>query len=255
MKRDEPLGVALSGGAARGFAHVGVMQAFEEAGRRPGILTGTSAGSIVAAFWAAGWAANDLLALTKNLRWTDVVRPVLPRRGLFSLEPLGGFLERHLGKRTFADLEIPLGVVACDLVTAERVIIREGELVPALLASCAVPGIFEPVHSGGRLLVDGGVLENLPAEACAAMGAGHIVAVDLLWKRWETFDSDTLAGIVFRALTMLYSAQDPVRRLGGDRVTMLRPDLAPFSPVSLGSREAVVEAGRIAAGNFLRGVP
>jgi NTE family protein len=173
------LGLALSGGAARGFAHVGVLQVLDEAGIPVACIAGTSAGSLAGAVYAAGIREQRLLDLALAIRWRDIACPVRAPTGLFSFAPLESYLARLLGDRTFAQLEMPYAAVAADLLTGQAVVLTEGPVAPAVRASCSVPALVTPVTIGGRRLVDGGIVNNLPVSVVRDLGADVVVAVNL----------------------------------------------------------------------------
>ena len=156
------LGVALSGGGVRGFAHLGVLQAMNEFGLRPDIITGTSAGSLAGAFYADGYSPAEVMALFKKVTFGEFASTTIPRDGFFKITGLRAFLEKHLRAKTFEELNTPLRVVASDIEKGETVVISSGEIAPAVVASCTFPIVFTPVKIGGRYLVDGGLFMNLP---------------------------------------------------------------------------------------------
>ena len=173
------VGLALGGGAARGFAHVGVIGVLDREGIPIDLIAGTSAGSLVGAAYAAGLRSQELLELALNLRWRDIGRPVWRRRGFVSFEKLERWLIDTLGDLTFADLRIPYAAVAAELATAEQVVLQRGRLARAVRASCSVPGIVVPVEIDGRLLSDGGVINNLPISVVRELGADIVISVGL----------------------------------------------------------------------------
>jgi NTE family protein len=173
------LGLALSGGAARGIAHVGVLQVLEEAGIPVACIAGTSAGSLAGAVYAAGIRGQRLLELALAIRWGDVGRPVWSPAGFFSFAPLESYLGRMLGDRTFDQLEMPYAAVAADLLTGQAVVLTEGPVAPAVRASCSVPVFVTPATIGRRRLVDGAIANNLPISAVRDLGADVVVAVNL----------------------------------------------------------------------------
>lgn len=173
------LGLALSGGAARGIAHVGVLQVLEEGGIPVSCIAGTSAGSLAGAVYAAGIRGQRLLDLAFDVRWRDVGRPVWSPAGFFSFAPLESYLGRLLGDRTFAQLEMPYAAVAADLLTGQAVALTEGLVALAVRASCSVPVLVTPVTIGGRRLVDGAIANNLPISVVRDLGADVVVAVNL----------------------------------------------------------------------------
>ncbi len=173
------LGLALSGGAARGMAHVGVLQVLDEAGIPVACIAGTSAGSLAGAVYAAGYRGQRLMELALAVRWRDIGRFARSPDGLFSFAPLESYLGRLVGDCTFDQLEIPYAAVAADLLTGQAVVLTEGPLAPAVRASCSVPGLVTPVQIGDRSLVDGGIVNNLPISVVRELGADVVVAVNL----------------------------------------------------------------------------
>lgn len=177
------LGLALSGGGARGLAHIGVLQVFEREQIGIDCLAGTSMGGVIAAGYARGLSSTDLqkvaIESSRLRRLLRLADPALPDAGLMHGQRLEAFFREILGDVTFADLRIPLALVAVDLNTSEEVILREGPLPLALRATTAVPGFFCPVQIEGKRLVDGGLLNNLPVDAVKGLGAEFIIAVDV----------------------------------------------------------------------------
>ncbi|HQU73258.1 MAG: patatin-like phospholipase family protein [Calditrichaeota bacterium] len=179
-ERDLPsLGLALSGGAARGIAHIGVLQAFKENGIIPDFLAGTSIGSLVAGLFAFGIPVADILNQAEALSWTKISSLNIPRTGFLSNRILGEIVESQLGKVNIEDSPIPLAIVTTDISNGERVVLREGSLSEAIKASSCIPGIFTPVSINGRLLVDGFLVENVPLSPLREMGAQITVGVNL----------------------------------------------------------------------------
>ena len=174
------VGLALSGGAARGIAHAGVLEVLAEAGIPVRAVAGTSAGAVVGALFASGLAPVEIGRLGVETRWSDLFRARLPHAGLVSGAGLEHFLDRVIPARTFAELRLPFAAVATDLETGRRVDIVSGPLARAVRASCSLPVILEPVSLGGRLLVDGGVSSQVPVRAVReTLGVAPVVAVDV----------------------------------------------------------------------------
>lgn len=173
------LGVALGGGGGKAAAHLGVLRVLEELETPIDVLVGTSAGGAVAVLYAAGL---DLATIREIFRSSAVRRIAVPdptRTGIFGQHRRAELLTRYLGERTFADLPIPCAVVTTDLVSGKAVTLNSGPLVPALLATTALPGIFPPVAYEGMQLVDGGITNNLPVDVAQQLGAGKVIAVEL----------------------------------------------------------------------------
>lgn len=173
------LGVALSGGGVRGFAHIGVLEVLDEAQVPVDYLAGTSMGGIIAGLYAAGVPLKELARRVCGLSLLDIATPDPARRGLFGQAKLAHLLAELLGSEqlTFADLRLPLAVVATDLEAGEPVLLHSGPLIPALLATAAFPIVFAPVYHQGRWLVDGGALNNVPVDIVRQLGADRVIAV------------------------------------------------------------------------------
>jgi NTE family protein len=179
---DRPLiGLALSGGAARGLAHIGVLRVFEQNGIPIDMIAGTSAGSIVGGAYAAGLSADQIAGIGVKLRWRNIGKMTLSRLGLQSNLRLEELLRARLPVSRFEQLRIPFAAVATDLHTGEAVVMSgTGDLPFAIRASCAVPGWYVPVvDEKGRQLVDGGLVANLPTSQARALGADLVIAVDV----------------------------------------------------------------------------
>ncbi len=155
-------GIVLSGGGARGFAHLGVIQALNEADIFPDIVSGTSAGALAGALYCDGHSPNEILKIMKLQSKLDYMRPTVPRDGLLQISGVVKLLESHLKAKTFEELKIPLVVCATDLNNGKSVYISKGELITAVIASSSIPVLFKPVIINKIYYVDGGVLDNLP---------------------------------------------------------------------------------------------
>ena len=190
--RPQHIGLVLGGGAARGIAHIGVLQALEAYGLRPAYIVGASAGSLVGGLYAAGVTTNEMRTLAQRLKWWDIsglpvaigwatLATLAAPLGVLDLDRLTDWIVKILGAdRHFHELQIPFAAIATDITTGQSIMLNEGPIAPAIRASCSVPGIFTPVRRHGRLLVDGGASNNLPVSAVQQMGADYVVAVDLL---------------------------------------------------------------------------
>jgi len=177
--RSSGVALALGGGAARGIAHIGVLKVLAEERIPVRGVAGTSVGSVVGAGLCTGRDWRWLLAEARKLRWGNLVQPTVPRMGMLATERLERFLERALGVVRIEDLPLPFAAVAVDISTGEEVVLRSGGLASAIRASCSVPGIFEPVAVGGRLLVDGGLLNDVPADVARTLVDAPVLAVKL----------------------------------------------------------------------------
>lgn len=177
------IGWALSGGGVRGLAHIGVLKVVERERLPIHLIAGTSMGGFIGALFASGSSASKLeseaIRLSSPRQLLPLLDLALPRRGLFHMNSLTDYMDRWLGALTFEELRIPLAVVAVDLNAGHKVILKEGSLAEAVRATTAVPGLLAPLRRGDQLLVDGGLLDNIPADVARDMGADVVVAVDV----------------------------------------------------------------------------
>ena len=155
-------GLVLSGGGARGFAHLGVIQALNEAGIFPDVISGTSAGAIVGVLYADGYTPKEILMLMNWASRFDYMRPAMPREGLLQINGITKILKTSLRAKTFEDLKIPLFVAATDLNNGKAVYFSKGDIFDPVMASASIPVLFQPVKINDISYVDGGVLDNLP---------------------------------------------------------------------------------------------
>lgn len=158
------IGLVLSGGGVRGFAHLGVIQALKENGIYPDVLSGTSAGAIVGALHADGYSPGEILDIFNSTSRLHYIRPAVPRAGLFQISGILEILRKNLRARCFEELKIPLYVCATDLNNGKAVYFSEGELINPIIASASIPVLFNPVIIENIHYVDGGVLDNLPVK-------------------------------------------------------------------------------------------
>ncbi len=181
--RKPSVGICLGGGGARGLAHIGVLKALSQNGIQVDCLAGTSMGGIIAAGYAYGMSPAELeqeaTATTRLRKMLRLADPGLPDMGLLRGKRLLHYFESQLEQRTFAELDLPLALVAVDLNSRREIILREGPVALALRATTAVPGLFTPLELDGRRLVDGGLLNNLPVDAARQLGADVVIAVDV----------------------------------------------------------------------------
>lgn len=174
------LGLALGGGGARGSAHIGVLMELERLGLKPALITGTSIGGLIGALLAAGLTTEAITVFFQKLNFSQMYALPEQSPSLSSNKKIRKLLEDTLGPHcTFADLKIPLSVVATDLVSRQVVVLDEGDLITAILATIAIPTLLPPVEIDGMVLVDGGVLNSTPFDVVRARGATFVIAVDL----------------------------------------------------------------------------
>jgi NTE family protein len=197
------IGLVLSGGAARGIAHLGVLRALEEHAIPIDVIAGASAGALVGGAYAAGMSVAQLEALARQLRWRHMGRMTLSRRGIQTSAPMEEFLRQHLPVTRFEELKIPFAALATDLRDGTPVVLSgTGDVPRAIRASCCVPGWYVPVTNGdGRQLVDGGLVAGLPISYARQLGADIVIAVDVNAEGAKFIDSPrSVIGVLVQAI-------------------------------------------------------
>jgi NTE family protein len=239
------LGLALGGGFARGIAHLGVLNVLEENGLRPDCLGGTSAGSLIAAGYASGTPLPELTRLVRSVRWRDFARWRVSRMGLASNERMESFIRRFFRSRRFEDLRIPLVVVATDLVSGQAVAFTSGDLATALRASCAYPGLFEPVRLNGSLLADGGLVWSVPTGPVAQLGAELVTAVWLGTGGNGPSEPRSVLEVLSRSFTIAAQAGETLWRDHADLI--IEPPVGHFRWDDFDRADELIRAGEQAA--------
>ncbi|MCX6096306.1 MAG: patatin-like phospholipase family protein [Candidatus Bipolaricaulota bacterium] len=277
------VGLALGGGGARGFAHLGVLIAFEENGIPVDLITGTSMGAATGAAKALGMDLKKLARLLDSLDLNDLfhvsgstIREIQRAVGRGMVEYMRGtswrqeetapeklarmyeFFSLITAKKSFSDTVIPFAVVAADLETGERIVLNEGKIYQAVTASAAVPGVFYPVRHRGRFLVDGGLVDKVPADVAIDMGASAVIAVDTgapLSRRVDTSLDALLQSERITSQHLLALQLDQARERLGGRLVLLRPDVHWINmfgfehiseAIAAGKKEALARLGEIA---------
>jgi NTE family protein len=238
------IALALGGGAARGFAHIGVIKALEAQGIVPDIVVGTSAGSVVGALYASGMSGFELQKVALQMEESMVVDWTLPNRGVLKGEALQDFINRNVKSLTIQKMHRPLGVVATDLQSGDLMLFRRGDTGMAVRASSAVPGMFQPVEISGRDYVDGGLTSPVPAQSARAMGADFVIAVDIS----NVTRRDKLAGTLDVLLqTFAIMGHTISRHELEDADVVIRPKTAAVSSTDFVGRHLAIMEGEKAA--------
>ena len=241
------IGLALSGGAARGFAHLGVLKAFKENDIPIDVIAGTSAGSFAGAAWAAGMSVESITEMGRDINWLKVSSFSWTTKGLISNKPISDIIRNDFPFNRFEDLLIPFAAVTTDMDTwTEMVFKNEGDVGPAVAASCAVPGVFAPVKIGDGLFVDGGVVSPVPTAAARALGADVVIAVDVI-SSGAGFRGrpSTLIGILLQSGLMLIRTAS--QHQSGLADIQIIPELSHMRPDEIGKMDEFVELGEKAA--------
>lgn len=239
------IGLALGGGAARGFAHVGVIQVLEEAGIKPDLVAGTSAGSLVAALYASGRTGAQLQEVAESLEeaaLTDWTLPIFSR-GMLRGEALARYVNGLVGNKLIEDMPRPLGIVATDLGSGQGVLFRRGSTGTAVRASSAVPSVFQPVSISGRDYVDGGLVSPVPVRYARQMGADLVIAVDISSPPEGNPAGDSLQ-ILMQTFAIMAKSINTFELRDADIV--VRPALAGVKSADFTAKRRAIEAGRAA---------
>ncbi|WP_348756219.1 patatin-like phospholipase family protein [uncultured Aquincola sp.] len=242
--RPPRIGLALGGGATRGFAHIGVIQVLEEAGIKPDLVAGTSAGSLVATMYAAGRSGAELAKVALAMDESAITDWAFPGRGLIRGEALARYVREQTGQRTIEQLPMPLGIVATDLDNGEPVLFRRGDAGTAVRASSAVPAVFQPVSINGREYVDGGLASPVPVRFARQMGAEFVIAVDISSPPDGNATGDAMRMLLQTFAIMSRSINTFELR---DADVVVRPKLVGVSSADFTVRRKAIAAGREAA--------
>jgi len=239
------IGLALGGGFARGFAHLGVLQVLEQNHIPITHIAGTSVGSILGAAYASGAPLAHVIETCRALRFRDIARWRVSRLGLASNQRLENLIKRVFESRQFEELRIPLAVVATDLTSGDPVVFTQGNLVDAIRASCAFPGLFEPVEIGTRCLADGGLVAPVPTRAARELGAATVIGVSVGMQDVYRGTPTNIFQVVSRAVNAAQKHQLEIWERHADLV--LRPDVQSLAWDDFDRAEEAIAAGTAAA--------
>jgi NTE family protein len=239
------VGLALGGGAARGFAHVGVIQVLEEAGIKPALVAGTSAGSLVAALYASGRNGQQLQAVALQMdeaAFADWTLPIFSR-GVLRGEALARYVNVQVGNKLIENMALPLGILATDLQSGQGVLFRRGDTGTAVRASSAVPAVFLPVRIGSREYVDGGLVSPVPVRSAREMGAEFVIAVDISSAPEGNPSADPLQ-ILMQTFAIMGKSINAWELKDADLV--VRPALTGMGSGDFAGKRRAIDAGRAA---------
>lgn len=236
----ERTGLAFGGGVVLGAAHIGVLKAMDETGFRADCVAGTSIGSFIAAMHAFGKSWREIEKVALELDWSDLSGLTISGYGLLSMRKFGEIVRAQLGSRRIEDAPVPLAIVATDICTGNKVVLREGDVATAVMASSSIPGIFKPVEEGDMLLVDGVLTENVPVSPLKAMGASRIVCIDL-FGRHSFRRPEHLPDLLLNAFYSAMRAISQIQIREADLV--ITPDLSRFSLVDMSAVPEILDTG------------
>jgi NTE family protein len=235
------IGVALSGGGARGFAHIGALKVLHEAGIPIDYLAGTSVGSVIGAAYASGITFEEMTEVCRTMRWRDIAKVALSKRGLASIARSQELLNRLIKVRTFEELRTRFYAVATDIRTGEMIVLSRGDLKRAVQASCAIPGLFVPVEVQGRWLVDGGVTADLPVIPLRQLGADKILAIDASSRANQRNAPENIYQILLQSMFIIGRAAGRVAREQAHLI--VEPEVGEFEWDGFEQCEEIVRSG------------
>ena len=241
------IALVLGGGGARGFAHIGVLQVFEEEKIPIDIITGTSAGAFIGALFASGKTALEIREIIHKIQWNDLLTMKLVsffnlifKDKLLDTAKMGALIAKNIGNKHFYELNIPFACVATDIVTGEKVILRDGDVATAVRASTSIPGIFEPVEYKQRYLVDGGIVDNVPVDVAKGLGADIVIAVNIE----SDFTQNELKKVINMLFQIMYiQGQRLNANILKDADFVLTPNVSHIDIRDLASGEIIVREG------------
>ncbi|MFV0397523.1 MAG: patatin-like phospholipase family protein [Bacteroidales bacterium] len=234
------VGVALSGGGAKGFSHIGALKALEKSGCKPEIVAGVSAGSIVGALYCDGYTPAEIASMFDNISYSDMLKIKIPVDSFFSMEPFSKFLEKYLVSKRIEDLHIPLVILATDFDKGCIKEFREGPLIDAVVASCSVPAAFPPVVIDGVHYVDGGVLQNLPAsvirkESETLIGINVVPLTDPEYKK-------SIVSIAYRSFRLM-SRENTLKDKSLCDILVETNEAEEYTSYDIRGREELIQIG------------
>jgi NTE family protein len=238
------IGIALGGGAAKGFAHIGVIKMLEANGFKPEVVSGTSAGSVVGAFYASGMDAFQMQQHAVALDEARIRDVTLFNGGLIRGQKLQDYVNEMVGNRAFDKMKKPFAAVSTQLETGERTVFVRGNVGQAVRASCSIPGVFEPVKIGSFRYIDGGVVSPVPVDAARQLGADFVIAVDIS-TRITGKTPENLLGVVNQSITIMG------QKLGEQEIAradvVIRPKVNDIGPADFDQRARAIVEGEKAA--------
>jgi len=250
VKKKPKIALALGGGAAKGFAHIGVIKILEQHGIKPDIITGTSAGSIIGSFYASGMNSIQLQQKAMDLESNGLMDFTLSTDGFIKGEALQNFINRSVNYKPIQGLKIPLGIVATNKDTGATAVFRSGNTGQAVRASASVPNIFQPVKIGNSYYVDGGLTQPVPVSAAKKMGADIVIAVDIS-ARPKSGASGLLSTL---DQTINIMSQVALTNELKKANVVIKPNLERLSSVSFDSKHQAILEGEKAAIRMLPGI-
>ena len=241
------IGLALGGGAVLGAAHVGVLKALEEMDIKISYIAGTSIGAFVAAFYAFNKKTVDIQKIASELKWMDISEISFAGKGLLSNKKLGELIIKYIGEKNIEKSDIPLAIIATDITNGEKTVIKKGNVANAVMASTCIPGIFHPVEFDSKLLVDGGIVENVPIDTVNSMGADYVIGVDLNAKN-SYKEPGNIVDVIINRSPLKAAAKFQTKNAD----LLITPDLSSFNMVDTNQVDDLIKQGYKDAKKVLR---
>lgn len=237
---NKKIGLALGGGAVLGAVHVGVLLALDEFDIKVSCIAGTSIGSLVGSLHAFGIECDEIKDIAMDLTWKDISSFSLSKLGILSNNKLRKFIIKYIGDVTFEEAVIPIAMIATNISTGEKVVIKEGKIDEAIMASTCIPGIFKPVQWKDSLLVDGGLVENVPISPLSEMGADFIIAVDLS-NQTSNKPPTNLVEVLLNSFHITLSTTSNLQMAKSDII--IKPNLSKYSVVNNNHTKELIDIG------------
>jgi NTE family protein len=234
------IGLALSGGGARGMAHLGVIKALEELGVSIAEISGTSAGSIAGAFYCSGYRPDEILDIITKTGFLKSVRPAWAWTGLLSLDGFKTVMHQYMPHNSFEKLKLPLTVTATEIRLGKAEYFNSGELIPAVIASATIPALFNPIALNGNVYVDGGIIDNLPVTPL--LGNNDFIVGSHCSPVAERFDMKSVKDITERSLLIAINTNSRISK-SLCNVVIEPPDLGKFSTFDLARGKEIFDIG------------
>jgi NTE family protein len=238
---DEPkIGLALGSGGARGFAHLGVIKVLKEAGIPIHLIAGSSMGALVGSFYGAGIEIDHLYKLSTAFKRKYFLDFTVPKMGFIAGKRVKEFIKVFTHGKKIEELDLPVGIVATDLLTGEKVIFTKGPVAEAVRASISIPGIFVPEKYNGRILIDGGVSDRVPVSVAKQMGADLVIAVDVSGVE-RNAEMTSIYDVIMQSIDIMQKEIINNRAIASD--IMIRPPVETYSSRAFTNIEEIITLG------------
>ena len=234
------IGIAFGGGGTRGFSHLGAIKAFEEFGLKFDFVAGTSAGSLVGAFYASGFTYQQMYNVVKDLKEKDIRKNIIPFTPS-KIDGVGDIIIKNLGDINIENLPTPFAAVAVDIKSTKEICLAKGNLAKAVMGSCAVPGVFQPVVYEDMILCDGGLQNTIPADIPRYFGCDYVVSVDVNKSRTYGTDSTKFVDVISCAIRILMKSNAVRGYVNSDLI--IAPETKRFKSTKTDGMEDMIEEG------------